>query len=108
MNVYDSNIPTAPILNTNGSSAAQLLEEYQWALLAVREAMDAISGCAPVLMDYPGNGVSFETAHREHFARKQRLAFVRDELAYIVDTIKANRSMLAPSGVALDRAENVR
>lgn len=72
---------TFPSIHTNGTSAAELAENYGAAMTKVREAMEALFKCAPHGRDYyPLPQGALEDAKREAQNRLTRLQSILDEL----------------------------
>lgn len=80
---------TLPTVHLNGTSARDLLTQYQRALKSVQAAVDDIAETYPNGRDYypQGDGVVY-VAMQEHRERVDALMLVRDELARIVRHIE--------------------
>lgn len=77
---------TAPIIHRGGSGQPHLIEAYEKANRALRDAMTALRECAPNGRDYyPLPEGSLRQAEREHEARMASLRGVLNE----VDTLHA-------------------
>jgi hypothetical protein len=69
-----------PILNNNGSSAFDLIDQRRHAMDALLEAIDALKQCTPNGRDYPSQ-YDRRIADREtHFDRLSALHTLREEL----------------------------
>lgn len=79
---------TFPTVHLNGTSAQDLLEGYERAHEALREAMEALAQAAPNGRDYyvqqPG---AFESAIAEHQSRMTRLRDVSLELEALAEHV---------------------
>jgi hypothetical protein len=76
---------TLPVVNLNGTSAAELRHQYQLAWDAVKGALVAVVLNGPHGRDYlPQGGESYLRARAEHESRCERLRDVLEELEEIV------------------------
>jgi hypothetical protein len=85
--------PGYPIINNNGSTAESLGNDRIAAWRAVKEAMKALSECAPHGRDYHTEpGAEYAIARKryaEHFAALDKLANeLCDEIQYLADLKK--------------------
>lgn len=81
--------PTAPIINLNGTSAENLIEEYKTAYLAVRAAVDALRQVTVHGRDFQtAPEGTYEKARAEQVARLEKLRQVEDELVSLACDIQ--------------------
>lgn len=79
---------TIPTIHLNGTSKGALIEGYQKARSAIREAMDALIECRPNGRDYyPQGEDAISIADREHQDRIDYLFVVEKELEYLIHQI---------------------
>ena len=72
---------TTPTIHLNGSSGADLRDQYAEAMSAVRGAVDAVAAAGPNARDYyPQGEHAFAAARAEHVARLEALRNVHHEL----------------------------
>ena len=78
-----------PAIHLNGTSKASILEAYEEAHAKIREAMTALTECAPNARDYytKKDPHAFEQARAEYQARFQKLTDVRDELEWLATEV---------------------
>ena len=69
-----------PILNNNGSSAFDLIDQRRHAMDALLEAIDALKQCTPNGRDYPGQYDRCIADRETHFDRLAALHALREEL----------------------------
>ena len=69
-----------PILNINGSSAFDLIDQRRHAMDALLEAIDALKQCTPNGRDYPGQHDRCIADRDTHFDRLSVLHTLREEL----------------------------
>jgi hypothetical protein len=69
-----------PILNINGSSAFDLIDQRRHAMDALLEAIDALKQCTPNGRDYPGQYDRCIADRDTHFDRLAALHALREEL----------------------------
>ena len=69
-----------PILNINGSSAFDLIDQRRHAMDALLEAIDALKQCTPNGRDYPGHYDRCLNDRETHFDRLAALHALREEL----------------------------
>ena len=69
-----------PILNINGSSAFDLIDQRRHAMDALLEAIDALKHVAPNGRDYPGHYDRCIADRETHFDRLAALHALREEL----------------------------
>ena len=69
-----------PILNNNGSSAFDLIDQRRHAMDALLEAIDALKQCTPNGRDYPGHYDRCIADRETHFDRLAALHALREEL----------------------------
>lgn len=85
--------PTAPVLNINGTSAETLLEEYQDAYEAVREAITKVRFITVSGRDFqtapPG---TYEKVRAEQIARLEKLQSVALDLTALIQDVQDQES----------------
>ena len=69
-----------PIININGSSAFDLIDQRRNAMDALLEAIDALKQCTPNGRDYPGHYDRCIADRETHFDRLSSLHAMREEL----------------------------
>ena len=69
-----------PIININGSSAFDLIDQRRNAMDALLEAIDALKQCTPNGRDYPGHYDRCIADRETHFDRLSALHAMREEL----------------------------
>jgi hypothetical protein len=69
-----------PILNINGSSAFDLIDQRRNAMDALLEAIDALKQCTPNGRDYLGDRDRLIADRDTHFDRLSALHALREEL----------------------------
>ena len=69
-----------PILNINGSSAFDLIDQRRNAMDALLDAIDALKQVAPNSRDYPGHYDRCIADRETHFDRLSALHAMREEL----------------------------
>ena len=69
-----------PILNINGSSAFDLIDQRRHAMDALLEAIDALKQLTPNGRDYPGHYDRCIADRETHFDRLAALHALREEL----------------------------
>jgi len=69
-----------PIININGSSAFDLIDQRRNAMDALLEAIDALKHVAPNGRDYPGHYDRCIADRETHFDRLTALHALREEL----------------------------
>lgn len=69
-----------PIININGSSAFDLIDQRRNAMDALLEAIDALKQCTPNGRDYPGHYDRCIADRETHFDRLSSLHALREEL----------------------------
>ena len=69
-----------PIININGSSAFDLIDQRRNAMDALLEAIDALKQCTPNGRDYPGHYDRCIADRETHFDRLSALHTLREEL----------------------------
>jgi len=69
-----------PILNINGSSAFDLIDQRRNAMDALLEAIDALKQLTPNARDYPGQYDRCINDRETHFERLAALHTLREEL----------------------------
>jgi len=69
-----------PILNLNGSSAFDLIDQRRHAMDALLEAIEALKQCTPNGRDYPGHYDRCIADRDTHFDRLAALHTLREEL----------------------------
>jgi hypothetical protein len=69
-----------PILNINGSSAFDLIDQRRHAMDALLEAIDALKQCTPNGRDYPSHYDRCIADRETHFDRLAALHALREEL----------------------------
>ena len=69
-----------PIININGSSALDLIDQRRNAMDALLEAIDALKQCTPNGRDYPGHYDRCIADRETHFDRLSSLHAMREEL----------------------------
>ena len=69
-----------PIININGSSAFDLIDQRRNAMDALLEAIDALKQCTPNGRDYPGHYDRCIADRETHFDRLAALHAMREEL----------------------------
>ena len=72
-----------PVLNLNGSSAEDLIEQLSDACSAVGAAQDALAKASPHGRDYQLNPDDYKLAREQHEARQMALRAIADELETI-------------------------
>ena len=78
---------TYPIITRNGTDADSLLELYLDANNALEKAIDALQKASPHGRDYQTDPPKWDDAMREHKARTDALAKVRDELQELAEHV---------------------
>ena len=69
-----------PVLNINGSSASDLIDQRRNAMDALLEAIDALKQLTPNGRDYPGDNNRCLADRNTHFDRLAALHTLREEL----------------------------
>lgn len=69
-----------PKVNINGTSAADLQDQYVIAWRAIREAIEAVADATPHGRDYQLNPDEYQGARDEHYERIVKLKAVEQEL----------------------------
>jgi len=69
-----------PVLNINGSSAFDLIDQRRHAMDALLEAIDALKQCTPNGRDYPGHYALCIADRDTHFDRLAALHALREDL----------------------------
>ena len=75
-----------PVIHSNGTSAAELRDQIDGALDAMKAAIQAVAKAAPNGRDYYVND-SVQRAIKEHCIRGEKLIEVASELSQICDHI---------------------
>ena len=79
----------APIVNLNGSSRADLLEQYRAVAHAAHDLREAMSACTPHGRDYPMSPVDAGIAREAHFEFYRIIADLEDQYTNIaIDLMK--------------------
>jgi hypothetical protein len=76
-----------PLLNLNGSSAKDLIEQLSDACSAVGAAQDALAKASPHGRDYQLNPGDYKLAREQHEARQTALRAIADELEAIATNV---------------------
>lgn len=76
-----------PMINLNGSSAQDLLDQLTDAVLAVSAAYDAVANTAPHGRDYQLNQDDYQIARVQHEARLVALQAINEELEAIAENV---------------------
>jgi phosphopantetheinyl transferase (holo-ACP synthase) len=76
-----------PLLNLNGSSAENLLEQLSDACSAVGAAREALAKATPHGRDYQLNQSDYQLARKQHEARQIALQAVAEELEAIAISV---------------------
>jgi hypothetical protein len=74
----------APILNNNGTSKAELIDQRAHAYSALRDAIEAVKGMAPNGRDYIGDPERFTAAREQFRGMLATLENMREEI--LLDT----------------------
>lgn len=73
--------PTAPVINLNGTSAQDLIDEYREAYSAIRKAYEVLQRVTVHGRDFQtAPAGTYEKARAEHHARLAKLQEVENEL----------------------------
>jgi hypothetical protein len=76
-----------PLVNLNGSSPQDLLDQLTEACLAVSAAREAVANAAPHGRDYQLNQGDYQLAREQHEARLVALKAINDELEAIAENV---------------------
>ncbi len=79
-----------PIVNHNGTSRGDLVQQRLVASVAIDAAIDAMRGMAPHGRDYPTGPDAFQTDRDIHWARIGALAALRDAIVQEGVTLMSN------------------
>lgn len=78
-----------PLVHLNGTSRDALVEMYDKADRALRDALYALDDASPNARDYyPYGDKSFKDAADQHIDRIRRVKSVIDEISFIADAIR--------------------
>ncbi len=79
---------TNPTVHLNGTSRADLIEDYANMTSALREAERVLVAGSPNARDYyPQGPAAFSSAVKEHEARVAKIRSVREELEAVIDAL---------------------
>lgn len=85
-------ITTIPIINLNGTAAAELIRQHQEAAEAVNAAYDKLQQAAPHGRDYIGKDSNYELADKLHRERLHKLYEVLQDLRVIQFDLEAQNA----------------
>lgn len=81
--------PTAPVLNLNGTSAKNLIEEYKAAYTAIQAAYEAVQQVTVHGRDFQtAPEGTYEKARAEQLARLTKLQEVADDMAELARLVQ--------------------
>ena len=77
-----------PVLHLNGTSKNELVNQYENAIIALKEALQVVLKSAPNGRDYyPLGPNAYEVAREQHYARITKINQVIEELSSIAEKI---------------------
>ncbi len=94
-----------PIINLNGTSPLDLLEQQTEVLLSIRVALDKLYLAAPHGRDYPVEDSYWRAAREEHFARVAKVREIMLEVESIAE--HCSNAITARNEVAARKWANV-